>query len=192
MKIKPIEAIIKNKKTIQIRVDEEGVQWLGDGCAVYPLHSFPKLDEDTIFRFLDVPKDKQNKFTYSEGEFPIGFPLRDNMPGEKLLKRSEIRIVANGVKLLPLYTDSGMIFINERYLAPFADEENGFELYERKGIGQTLIAVKTGFLLAGLIAPMQFNNEKELCAICAQLAAKPYVETEEDGAQVQMERDEGK
>ena len=190
MKIKPIESIIKNKKSIQIRVEEEGVQWLGDGCAFYPLNGFPKLNEETIFRFLDVPKDKQNKFTYSEGEFPIGFPLRDNMPGEKLLKRSEIRIVANGVKLLPLYTDSGVIFINERYLAPFTDEENGFELYERKGIEQTIIAVKTGFLLAGLIAPMELgaNNEKELCTICSQIAAKPYTETDDPNLQL-LEKD---
>ena len=191
MKTKPIESIIKNKRSIQIRADENNVQWLGDGAAFYPLHGFPKLNEETIFRFLDVAKDKQNKYTYSEGAFPIGFQLQDNLPSDKLLKQSDLRIVDGGVKLLPLYADSGMIFINERYLAPFADEEIGFELYEIKGIGQTLIAVKTGFLLAGLIAPMQFNNEKELCAICAQLAAKPYVETEEDGAQVSMEGDEG-
>ena len=190
MKIKPIESIIKNKKSIQIRVEEGGVQWIGDGGAFYPLYGFPKLNEETIFRFIDVPKDKQHKFTYSEGEFPNGFPTQDAMPGEKLLKIGKIRIQVAGVLLLPIYTDNGVIFINEKYLAPYRDEENGYELYERISNGHYLIAVKTGFLLAGLIAPMKLGEdaETELCTICSQIAAKPYTETDDPNLQL-LEKD---
>ena len=182
MKINPIVSIVKSRKNIQIREDAHGFQWIGDGGAFYPLYGFPKLNEETIFRFIDVPKDKQSKFTYSEGEFPEGFPTQDAMPGEKLLKIGKIRIQVAGVHLLPIYTDNGVIFINERYLVPYRDEENGYELYERNSNGQYLIAVKTGFLLAGLIAPMKIGEdaETELCTICSQLAAKPYSEEEDE------------
>lgn len=169
MKIKAIESIVKGNRNIQIKAGPGGEQWLGDGAAFYPLHGFPKLTEETIFRFFDIPEDKQGKYTYTEGEFPEGSDLRDNHDTDQLLERSEISILDNGVKVLPLFAEDRMIFINEKYLAPFSDEENGVELYERKWSKGSVIAVKTGFLLAGVIAPLVLKNGNALRRIVAMM-----------------------
>lgn len=160
MKIKSVESIVKSNRNIQIKVGPEGVQWLGDGSAFYPLHGFPVLGEETIFRFFDIPEDKQGKYTYTEGEFPEWADLEDFSKSDRMLERSEIRILASGMKLLPLFTGNRVYFIDERYLTPFSDEENGVELYERRWSTSIVIAVKIGFLLAGIIAPVRMESDK--------------------------------
>lgn len=169
MKLKSVESLIKNNRSIQIRTQDD-VQWLGDGSAFYPLHGFPQLSEDTIFRFFDIPEDKQGKYTYQEGVWPPSFDLSDSSESDRLIERAPISIYDSGMKLLPLYTSEGTVFINEKYLGPFADAENGVELYERYTGGQFLIAVKTGFLLVGLIAPLLFHRGDELKKIVEQIA----------------------
>ena len=63
----------------------------------------------------------------------------------------------------PLKTESGAVFIDERYLRPFDNLENGYELYARTTpSGTTYIAVKSGYSLVGVIMPMAVVNEKFL------------------------------
>ncbi len=101
--------------------------------------------------------------------WPPSFDLSDSTESDRLVERAQLSIYDSGMKLLPLYTSEGTVFINEKYLSPFADAENGVELYERYTGGQLLIAVKTGFLLVGLIAPVEFHRGDELKKIVEQL-----------------------
>ena len=44
---------------------------------------------------------------------------------------------------------------------PFADADGGYELYERiDAFGRVYIAVKSGFLLLGIISPYDLINEE--------------------------------
>lgn len=165
MKIKRVESIVKNSRHINIRW-RDGVQWLGDGAGMYPLHGFPLISEDNVFKLLDIPEDKKEKFTYTEGEWPESYDLSDTSPTDVPAERSPIHIIENGVMMLPLHTPDGVLFINVKYLHPFSDEENGVELYVRKVGNQKLIAVKAGFFLVGLIAPVEFGRYDELKKIC--------------------------
>lgn len=160
MKIKSIESILKSKKHIQIMTNDD-IQWIGDGAAFYPLYGFPILEESTIFKFFDIREDKQEKYTYTEGTFPPTIDLTDYCPQDKAVRRGNLLIVQHGEKLLPIFTDSGVVYINAKYLSPFADEET-YELFERKTGGTRVIVVKTGFLLAGIIALCELTELLEL------------------------------
>ena len=161
MKIKRVESIVKNIRRITVRW-RDGVQWLGDGAGMYPLHGFPLISEDNAFKLFDISEDKKEKFTYTEGEWPESYDLSDTSPTDVPAERSPLQIIESGMSLLPLHTPDGVLFVNVKYLQPFADEENGVELYVRKGGNQKLIAVKAGFFLVGLIAPVEFGRQDEL------------------------------
>lgn len=160
MKIKQIESILKAEKTI-IVVETSACQWLGNGAAFYPVHNLPKLTKENIFTIFDIPEEKRDKFYFEERELPNWLNFEDTDKSEQMLDRGSIGINAKGRALEPLKTSLGITFINERYLKPFADADGGYELYERiDAFGRVYIAVKSGFLLLGIISPYDLINEE--------------------------------
>jgi len=155
MKIKAIESICKSNKTIMLG-EVGGVQWISDGGGCYPLHGLPILDEGNVFTIFDIPEDKRDKFLFNDtGSFAENPSFEDTEPGEMVLEQGGLALYASGRFLIPLKTGSGLVFINNRRLAPFSDSDQGVTLNERTGkSGRTYIAVKDGFLLAGIIYPV--------------------------------------
>lgn len=160
MKIKQIEAILKAEKTIIVS-ETPSCQWLGNGSAFYPVYNLPKLTRENIFTMFDVPEDKRDKFYFEERELPSFINFEDDDDTERMIDRGAIALYAHGRTLEPLDTSQGVTFINTRYLKPFADVDAGYELYERVDkLGRPYIAVKTGFVLLGVISPYDLVNEE--------------------------------
>ena len=165
MKIKQIESILKQDKAI-IVAETPSCQWLGNGDALYPVYNLPKLTKENIFTLFDIAEDKREKFYFKELELPIPLNLEDNDDTEVLIERDTMSIIARGRVLEPLKTSQGMAFINQRYLKPFANEENGYELYERtNNHGRTYIAVKGGFMLLGIIGTYDLVDDNFISTI---------------------------
>lgn len=165
MKLKAIETILKSAKSLIIYRDDRHGQWLGDGCSMYPIHNLPTLTDKHIFAMFDIPEDKQSKYLFRERGFPKGLDFRDYVDGdrERLIQRGKLTINALGRELEPLNTSVGTVFINTKYLKPFADEDDGYELYERRGSnGEVYIVAKSGMLLIGVISPFNIAGEKFL------------------------------
>ena len=160
MKLKQIESILKQEKTI-IVAETPYCQWLGNGSAFYPVHGLPKLTKENIFTLFDVAEDKREKFYFEERPLPAFLNFEDSDSTEVMLERGAIAFFAEGRALEPLKTSQGIAFINSRYLKPFSDEVNGYELYERTDEnGRIYIAVKAGFILLGVIAPYDLVSDK--------------------------------
>lgn len=165
MKLKAIETILKSAKSLIIYRDDRYGQWLGDGCSMYPIHNLPTLTDKHIFAMFDIPEDKQSKYLFRERGFPKGIDFRDYVDGgsERLIQRGKLTIGALGRELEPLHTSAGTVFINTKYLKPFADEEDGFELYERRDNNDNVyIVAKSGMLLIGVISPFRIVADKFL------------------------------
>lgn len=176
MKIKTIEALCKARGTIYL-ADAEGVQWISDGVAVYPLYGMPQLDESNIFTMFDIPDEKRGKYMFDDsGRIAHTMNLADNTDGERQVQQSDILLQSGGYILMPIKTSKGIVYINKKYLAPFADSENGVMLYERIAPdGTVYIAVKTGFFLSGVISPVNIMNKSfadELLEIATLTAAE--------------------
>lgn len=153
MKIKKVEALCKSDRRI-ILYEGDGVQWIGNGCAAYPLHNMPVLDETNVFTLFDVAeKDREKHYLRSE-ELPAALDFNDSSDTEVMLDRVPIDLYISGHGVASYVGSSGIIFVEIRYLAPFIKQEGGFELYERfTKIGKPYIAVKSGLFLVGVIMP---------------------------------------
>lgn len=159
MKLKQIEAILKAEKTIIVS-ETPTCQWLGNGIAFYPVYNLPKLTQDNIFTMFDISEDKRDKFYFEERELPSHLNFEEGDADEQILDRGTIAFCAQGRTLEPLKTSQGIAFINKRYLKPFSDAMSGYELYERTDtFGKPYIAVKSGFMLLGVISPHDIVNE---------------------------------
>lgn len=160
MKIKQIEAILKTQKTIIVSETKE-CQWLSNGEACYPVYNLPKLTRENIFTMFDINESKWDKFYFKEQELPSHINFSDEDEAELMVEQSKIEFNVSGRTLVLLKTSQGMVFINARYLRPFSDLVDGFELYERTSkAGTPYIAVKSGFVLLGVILPYDLINEK--------------------------------
>lgn len=157
MKINSIQQICKGAKRIELyTVEDKNVQWISDGGAFYPLYNLPQLEQENVFTMFDIPEDKQNKIRF-EHKFtlPQAMNFEDHANGETLLELGGISIYTRGQILLPLKTSLGIVYINQKYLAPFKDSKNGVTLHERiTPNGAVYIVAKEGFLLTGIILPL--------------------------------------
>lgn len=181
MKIKQIEAILKAEKTIIVS-ETPSCQWLGNGSAFYPVYNLPKLTRENIFTMFDIPEDKRDKFYFEERELPSFINFEDDDDTERMIDRGTMALCAHGRTLEPLDTSQGVTFINTRYLKPFADVDAGYELYERVDkLGRPYIAVKTGFVLLGVISPYDLVNE-EFIKTLENLITRVFVPSASEGA----------
>lgn len=154
MKFKSVASILKFSKTIIIN-ESTDCQWLSDGVAFYPCYGFPKLTPKTIFTLLDISEKKVDNFYVKEQELPVEVNFDDGDLTETMLKRGEFEFYIDGMRIEPLISTHGILFINTKYLKPFSDEKDGVQLYERKTkSGAPYIAIKSGFILIGVIAPI--------------------------------------
>ena len=113
-----------------------------------------------MFALFDIPEKKQDKIRFEhKRQLPEAISFTDTVDAENALEFGNISIYARGRVLRPLKTSLGVIYINEKYLKPFSDAENGVQLYERYTPGgEVYIAVKEGFLLTGIILPYDIIN----------------------------------
>ena len=111
---------------------------------------------------FDIPEEKASKFLFEIRALSqtLDVNVKDIDPTENLLERSKISICLNGIELEPLKTSQGIMYINTRYLEPFADIETGYEIYERtRTDGMLYFAIKSGLILCGVVLP-SFGDEK--------------------------------
>ena len=150
--------------------DSDGVQWISDGAAIYPLFDLPWFDEETLCKAYDIPEKTAEKMLIKhDNSLPSFLNVADTTPEEMPCEYGE----AIFERAIPITTSHGMEFIDKKYLSPFADADPDLlGIFERTGEnGQTVFAVKQGFCLVGFIMPYDCINEKfvnRLKDICRQ------------------------
>ena len=160
MKLKKVAAICKRAGVFHLydehKESGEFRQWLGDGCAVYPLDGLPVLDEGNLCAMFDITEKQKEKLIIRRMEMPDGISLEDTEPGEGYLYDEWPTIEYENVAVKPLSTRDGMVFIQNGYLSPLSDMEDYLRLYERKDTaGRTYIVAKNGLEIVAAIMPIE-------------------------------------
>lgn len=152
MVINKIISLCKAQKNIML-YKTGGVQWIGDGGAIYPLYGVPELCEESAYLIFDIPEEKRAKFRFNEQDgLPSFISDADEVAGEIALTPLGIRLRWQGRELLPLEGEDLILFVDGKYLEPFRDLPNGVQLYARRTAGGVpYIAVKDGMFLSGII-----------------------------------------
>lgn len=161
MKIKSIISICKQAQTFYLYDDENGIQWLGDGGAIYPLLKMPRLDQENIFTIFDIPDKQAREMIALQKPLPEGIDLQDVVECEKILTAYKMEIRYAGRIFQSFHMSQGILFIDKKYLAPLSDYKDMLQLYERKDKnGRIHIAAKNGLILVAVIMPFKVVNEK--------------------------------
>lgn len=165
MKLKKVISLCHQRKTFRLfdKISECGeiVQWLGDGFAAYPLNGLPILDEETLCAVFDISEKQLKNTSVRRLTMPDALNVDDTGPAERALSDDDFSIIYGGTELKPLKTRNGIIFIQQKYIAPLEDVLDVVQLYERvTPDGQTYIAAKAGLLIAAVIFPYSVINEK--------------------------------
>lgn len=177
MKLKKIERICKASRCVFIYDDmltvgdETGLccQWIGDGHAVYAIDGAPYLDENGVCAIFDIGEKNRPKIkVVHREELPSGLCFSDVCEGEEPLEPVELKMTLGGIPLYLLRDVSGsMIVIKDIYRTPF-DNWLSCACYKRiSEEGEPYIAVKTGFVLRGLILPYNCINDRFVDALHA-------------------------
>ena len=156
MKIKKIINYCKKRGVLYL-IDGDGTQWISDGVAIYPLFNMPVFDEDSILKAYDISSEKAEKMKIQrKSQLPTEFDFSDN--ADEIV--CEIGDVIFG-NALALSTSQGLMFIDRKYLAPFADTtDDMLYIFERVDPnGGVYFAVKIGFSLVAIIMPYDCVNE---------------------------------
>lgn len=157
MEIKKIINFCKKRGALYL-FDGDGVQWISDGVAVYPLFNLPIFDEESILKAYDISGKKAEKlFMKRDDHLPAAYDFSDECKGEAVCEVGDV-IFGDA---LAISTSTGMMFIERKYLSPFRDmEDDMLYIYERMTPeGQTYFAIKIGFSLVGIVQPYDCINE---------------------------------
>lgn len=164
MKLKKVAALCNSVNIYRLhdKVDSTGeiAQWLGDGCATYPLHGLPYMEEDSLYRMFDVTEKKQDKAYFTHEAMPEGINVDDVSATDQIAEDMGVTISYGGTVLLPLRYTGGILFIQSKYLGPLEDQADFLQLYVRRTeSGGRYVVAKTGMLIAGIIYPYKAVQE---------------------------------
>lgn len=198
MRFKAVISLCKKAKQV-VLCDHKGIQWIGDGAALYAMYDMPEMGEGAICAVCDISDSQADKILFKEfkGE-PAGVSLELNCADEVLLDQCDIALKTGGKELLAFGTSTGMEFVEAAYLRPFGDVERDYlEVYERRTPdGLPYFAVKTGILLLGLISPEHVITDRFVKDIsylargCVTTLENEKAKTAEEEAADQMNMEE--
>ena len=151
MKIQKIIDLCKKSGMLYI-IKANGVQWVCNGFATYPLVGLPEFTPETLCETFGVSEDAQSKMilnTKTSEEFrEIEFTdLKGDEEPAEILK---IGISYGGEQLIPLKCDGGIYFIKRKYLSPFKED---VELWKRRTGANEYFVITKGMLTAGIVLP---------------------------------------
>lgn len=129
MKLKKVLSICKTNGLYYLydRIDRSGeiTQWLGDACALYPLDGLPILDEESFCAVFDITGKQREKILFRHERLPEHLNVEDVAAGDKLVREYETTFINGGLRLKPLKTNNGVMFIRSLYLSPLEDVISG-------------------------------------------------------------------
>lgn len=190
MKFKKISSLCNKAKhyVLYDKLDSAGknTQWLGDGCAAYPLYGLPQMDEDSLCKMFDITEKQRNGMAINYRAWDESINANDTDPKETVAEEIELGIICKGRELIPLMGQDGIIFIDSKYMSPLEDGIETLQMYERKTEkGQIYIIVKAGLLIRAVISPVEPVNDKfvnqlqDMIRECRKAMKRPRVYRED-------------
>ena len=159
MIFKNLTALCRQRKRIWMYGDPEGVQWVSEGNAMYPLHGMPGMTGQVLARVFDVPEKDLGKYSIKQEEtLPAMFDYGD-AAAEAQLRPEPFIFKRYDALLCPVQTSRGLMFYDPELLKPLRDVQETLNLYERATPqGTVYFAAKAGFLLQAIILPKKVDN----------------------------------
>ena len=162
MKIKKIISLCKTAGQLILFSDpERDIQWLSDGRAIYPLIGCPKFDEDSFCNTYEINDSQRKKIAFRIDEpLPVHFNFDDTDDYETETERMPLAVTYSTYDAVAFKTQYGIEFINRAHLHPFSDYSGRDIIFTLRTdeSGNTYFSVKCGFMLIGIVTPLEIIN----------------------------------
>lgn len=179
MKFDKIKSLCKKKKHIIIFNDEKtNVQWISDGGCMFPMYNMPRLNIENIFTIFDIAEcDRDKYFCDISSEIPFDISVEDIFENETPAEKIGISIGFAGDVVIPIATEYGAVFIDNKYLDVCADTDEKQLWLRMKNRNVPYIAIKDGFVLLGIVLPKKiigniFNDKVSTLTAMTHMAAR--------------------
>ena len=161
MKFADIAKRAKATKIACVLTDENGVQWVNVGAAVYRLEGLPKMSSEDFLRLAGVSEEKIGSF-YVEGNNIPETSLR-NETGDEIALTSDMAglvVDMDGYRLMPFYTAlHGVIWLDVKNMEPIMKGDTNYLRFFLRRFGNGwMIAVKDGLVLIAIIPEKKMSE----------------------------------
>lgn len=159
MKITRLAALAKEHKSITlINTQAEGQiirQHVMIGMAVYPLDGLPLLDGDELLSVLDVPLEKRMEYSVYMRDMWADMMLvtADNHTSDREASVTEAEVRVPWAKILSVYTQSRLMFINADYRSVIEKEKDVTWWSRTLPSGAVVLVAKKGYQAIAVIMP---------------------------------------
>ena len=154
MKLNAIKKICKDALIFRIINMPDGAQWIGTGCAAYPVEGF-RVTADMIPAIFDLTEKVQEKMIIRE-EAGTEYKRLALVPmeGEENLENLGL-VYAHNNFYRALLSKNGVIFINNKYTKPAENKDGDFVFSARRmeNDKMPLIACYADMLCGAVIVP---------------------------------------
>lgn len=186
MILKKLIAMCKKNKIISMFEDSQrGLKWLSAGSVAVCLGGDCPFTTDDILFFLEIPEEKKTEY-FIKHERDKALP---NTAAAEDVERLEYSLNIHGDPLQPFKTSQGILFINMKLLAIFADiEEVTYKFAYWNNVPVLLVMEYSE--LKGIIPPMKMDYDKlldfadELCSLSGFAKSNGFLSI--DGKQVSI------
>lgn len=163
MVVKKIVQMCKKTGVLSLWDDEsKGLQWMGNGYALYPLEQMPYFVPETVCRAYDISEKQAEKIHFTHNrKLPVGLNTGDIDGAETVIEPLKMTLIHSGQMVQPYMTSRGIKFMDMKYMEPIQDEGNSYiNVYERfTENGELYFAVKSGMLLVAVIMPISVISQ---------------------------------
>lgn len=157
MKVKDIAALCKRRKTLILTTpDENGLQFAGDGQALFLLEGLTDINIETMLRFMDVTEDEAEIWNKIYEDFPPVYDRSETAPQVNAVKGKISRIEINGKDLCPLELPDRTIFVHSRYMKAVTDYSTELKVRMASN-GKIYVAICKGMFVNGIIIPFDIE-----------------------------------
>lgn len=159
MKIKKIVDMCRREGVVKIHDGENGMQWISNGYACYPLYDVPEMSEDEFFTVFDFSAKQRDETIFQRADMPESVSFSDFDATERLCEKLTPSIPYGSRLLIPYKTVRGIKFLDAEYLDPLIGESGASEVFERVNKkGEPYFAIKVGMCLRAIVMPFNAVN----------------------------------
>ena len=160
MILKNLAAMCRKRLFIEMFHDGNGMQWIGEGHAVYPMVGIPEVNKEQVMFLFDIPEKNRAKCMVTD----LGYTVDEFYDVSDGAADNEVQIMppammTGGNLLTPIMTSQGIAFFNAEYLKPVSDCED-LSLYERyTKSGDLYLVAKSGMMVEAVVLPEDMSGD---------------------------------
>lgn len=160
MILKNLATMCRKRLFIEMFHDRNGMQWIGEGHAIYPMVGIPEVNKEQVLFLFDIPEKKRAEcFTVDQGNIEDFYDVSDGAADNEA-QMMPPAMMTGGKLLTPIMTSQGIAFFNAEYLKPVSDCED-LSMYERyTESGELYLVAKSGMMVEAVVIPENMSGDR--------------------------------